>query len=426
MAGMVAADAVSLYIEGIMEKFPELVKSSYVLESRFKSTRAKKVSTKAFRLPMKYSRPEQYAGLSLDAGTLPLGDNSKWNQGTIVPFVGAVATNWTELVALVGRQVDGVAIRNIVDTQIADVADQVRNWRNKMLHTAGKGTIGIVSSVNAGTNVFTLSGGFGARLLGAGLTVEIVDPATDLTRGNVKVDYKSDFIGGTQTFGYTGADVAGATANDLVRIQGLTDGAPIAIYGLPYFINGSTTGTLLGITKLGAPYVVSNALDAASGQLSLPMFEALMSIIQSRLENQPMAGGFIHTHRSQLQSYKELGFALQTIPMPTGHAPNDLDLFFGGKDGEGYKMSGYPVTVDDHADNSALFFVQPDGWGRVSYADPFWYEANKGSKIYPIYDGTTGTPKTQYGATMIDSQQFFCDNVMAQGVISGLALPVYN
>jgi hypothetical protein len=72
----------SLEIEGIMRMFPELVKSSYALESRFKSTRATQVGTKSFRLPMKYSRPEDYSALDLNGGTLSMGD---FASGTMVP-----------------------------------------------------------------------------------------------------------------------------------------------------------------------------------------------------------------------------------------------------------------------------------------------------------------------------------------------------
>jgi len=36
---------------------------------------------------------------------------------------------------------------------------------------------------------------------------------------------------------------------------------------------------------------------------------------------------------------------------------------------------------------------------------PFWYDTGIG-KIYPIIDGSTGTPKTSFGATLIDARQY--------------------
>jgi hypothetical protein len=426
----------SLEIEGIMRMFPELVKSGYALESRFKSTRATQVGTKAFRLPMKYSRPEDYSALDLNGGTLSMGDFSKWNNGSITPYVGAVSTNWTKLVELAGVNKDNVAIVNVVDENMKDLAKQIRNWRNKLLHTNGKGWIATVASVNPATQTYTLQSGpntsggsFGARLLGPGLTIDVVNSATDLRRGSLTVNYKFDLLGQTQTFNYIGQDPGGVNG-DYIRVRGLVDGAPIGMYGLPYFINNSTAGTLLGIVKASAPYVVSNSIDCGGGQLTQPMVEALVNMIQQRLEDDPMAGGFFHWHRSQKQSYSELGFNLMTIPMANGTAPSELDLFFGGKGGgDTYKLMGFSTHMDDHADNTAIYFIQPDGWGRVGYGDggePFWYENPSGGKIYQIYDPATGLPKTQYGATMIDPTQFYCDNAMAQGVLTDLGLPAFN
>ncbi len=422
---MDATQIASLEIEGIMKFFPELVKSSYALESRMKNTRATAVGTRAFRLPMKYSRPEDAYALDLNQGTLGMGDSSKWTNGSITPFVYAVSTNWTKLVQLAGVTKDNVAIRNVVDENMADVAKQVRNWRNKLLHTAGLGTLAVVGSINGQT--ITTTGGFGTRLLGPGLNVQIVNPATNVSRGTVQVSYKFDALGTTQTFTTVGALPAGTAAGDYVRFNGLVDGAPIGMYGLPYFINNSVAGTLLGITKGTSPFVVSNTIDGGGGQLTQPLVRALINMIQQRLENDPMDGGFFHWHRSQRASYEELGFQLMTIPMPSGTAPSELDLFFGRDGGDTYKMAGYPTHIDDHADNTAVYFVQPEGWGKVTYGEgPFWYDALPNSKIYPIYDVATGTPKSQFGATMVDPCQFYCDNVMSQGALVDLGLPVLN
>ncbi len=423
---MDATQIASLEIEGIMKTFPELVKSSYALESRMKNTRATAVGTRAFRLPMKYSRPEDAYALDLNGGTLGFGDSSKWNNGSITPFVYAVSTNWTKLVQLAGVTKDNVAIRNVVDENMADVAKQVRNWRNKLLHTNGLGTLAVVSSI-AGQTV-TTSGGFGTRLLGPGLNVQIVNPNTNVSRGAVQIQYKFDALGTPQTFTTVGALPGGTAAGDLIRFNGLVDGAPIGLYGLPYFINNSTNGTLLGIVKATSPYVVSNIIDGGGAQLTQPMVRALINMIQQRLENEPMEGGFFHWHRSQRASYEELGFQLMMITMPSGQAPSELDLFFGGRDGgDTFKLSGYPTHIDDHADNTAVYFVQPDGWGKVTYGEgPFWYDAMPNSKIYPIIDVATGTPKAQFGATMVDPCQFYCDNVMSQGALVDLGLPVLN
>jgi hypothetical protein len=426
----------SLEIEGVQKQFPELLKFSTRLVSRLgKNIRTVQVGTKSYRLPMQYGRPADMRVGSLDNGVYPLGDASKWTNGTITPFVLFFGTNWTKLVELVGVAKDAVAIKNVVSKNMADLADQVKSGTNKLLHTNGKGTLAVVDTggVDTSNNIITVStNGFGARLLEAGMEVEIADPSSNLKRDHTyNIDYVQNVIGSTQKFHYTGSDATSAAAADLIRVPGVVDGAPICTYGLPYFINNSTSGTLLGITKSTAPYVVSNALDAGGGQLNQPIVEALINIIQGRIgsgENNPMAGGFFHWHRSQKSSYSELGWQLQTIPMPSGQAPNELDLFFGGGNGtDTYKLCGYPTHLDDHADNTSLYFIQPDGWGKVQYGDgPFWADPIPGSKIYPIYDPSTGRPTSAFGATMVVTEQYYCDNVISQGVLSNLGLPAFQ
>jgi hypothetical protein len=144
-----------------------------------------------------------------------------------------VSTNWTKLVELAGVNKDNVAIVNVVDENMKDLAKQIRNWRNKLLHTNGKGWLATVLSVNAATQTYTLQSGpntsggsFGARLLGPGLTIDVVNSSTDLRRGSLTVNYKFDLLGQTQTFNYIGVDPGGVNG-DYIRVRGLVDGAPI-------------------------------------------------------------------------------------------------------------------------------------------------------------------------------------------------------
>lgn len=431
---MQSTDIASLEIEGVEKMFPELLKWSTRLYSRLgQKVKKIQVGTKAYRIPFQYGKPAAMQVGSLDSGVYPLGDQSKWANGSVTPLVLFFGTNWTKLVELVGVAKDAVAIKDVVSKNMADLADQVKSGVNKLLHTGGKGTLAIVGTVTTGgtSTVSVSTNGFGARLLEAGMTVEVVNPGNDNKRGTYAIDWVQNAIGGTQIFHYSGADVGGATGNDLIRVVGCTDGAPICMYGLPYFINNSTAGSLLGVTKASYPQVVSNALDAGSGQINLPIVEALVNVIQGRLgsgDQNPMSGGFFHWHRSQKTSYRELGYQLQTIPMPSGKAPSELDLFFGGAEGgDMEKLAGFPTHTDDHADNTAVYFVQPDGWLKVQYGDgPFWADPIPGSKIYPIYDSATGRPTANFGATMVVTEQYACQNVMAQGVLTSLGLPAFQ
>jgi hypothetical protein len=193
-----------------------------------------------------------------------------------------------------------------VDEVMNDVTEQLANAREVLLQTDGSGTLGIVSSIDTVNQIYTLnSTPFGTRLLQAGLMVDIVNPATNLKRGSVTLDYNFNFLGSTQTFGYSTANVPGAQANDIVRVQGVTDGAPVSIYGLAYFISTSTAGSTLGITRANSPYMVSNGYNNGGAQITLPIFRLIINQIKQRIGKRGLKGQFFHTHPSQVASYEE-------------------------------------------------------------------------------------------------------------------------
>lgn len=188
---------------------------------------------------------------------------------------------------------------------MTDVAEQLANVREVLLQTGGAGTLGIVNSIDAAENQVTVnSTPFGGRLLQAGLTVDCVNPATNLKRpGSFTVDYNFDFLGSAQTFGYIGQGVPTAVANDILRVQGVTDGAPVFIYGLAYFISTSTQGTTLGVNRSNSPFMVSNGYNNGGNQITLPIFRLVMNQVKQRIGKRGLKGQFFHTHPSQVASY---------------------------------------------------------------------------------------------------------------------------
>lgn len=423
MAGMSATDIASLELEGVQEIINDLTLDDKQLDTYFNNSRAEKVGTIAYRIVMKWAKPGHFQMGSLDGATLPTGPGTKWQKGSVTPQVIMLPTGWTKLVELAGKKAPQVAITNVVDEVMNDVAEQLANVREVLLQTDGLGTLGVVTAVDAVNNVVTLaSQPFGSRLLQAGLTVDCVNPATNLKRaGSFSIDYNFNFLGSTQSFGYTGQGVPTAVANDILRVQGVTDGAPVGIYGLAYFMSTSTAGSVLGVTKANSPYMVINGYNNGGNQITLPIFRLIFNQVKQRIGKRGLKGQFLHTHPSQVASYEELGFQIQLIPLADGKAKG-LDLLFSGEK----SVDGFPIIENVRADQTVWDFIQPKAFGKVMFGDgPFWYDTGVG-KIYPIIDGSTGTPKTAFGATMIDPRQYFCDNFVAQARISQCGVPVGN
>src|SRR6185312_15974068 len=112
---MDVAQIANLTLEGVEEEIPKLVITDKTLAGQFKNSKAKRVSNRLYRIVMQIALAGgDSRAVALDGGALPLGSAPKWIAGGLTPTVVSVATNWTELAAMVGEKVEGVAIQNVV------------------------------------------------------------------------------------------------------------------------------------------------------------------------------------------------------------------------------------------------------------------------------------------------------------------------
>jgi hypothetical protein len=294
-----------------------------------------------------------------------------------------------------------------------------KQMTDALLQTDNKGTMATVASggVDAVNNTYTLEPlSFGARIVQEGQTVDVVDPTTDISRGSIKIKNRFHFLGGNQQITYAGADVAGATSADLIRYTGLTDGAPQSLNGLKGMVNLLTVGNHHGVAKTN-PYVQANGFDNGAAPITVPALALAKWQRMQRLNGQMLAGSFWWTHFSQYESYRELGYDKQTLPLSDGKAKG-LDLFFSGA----VTIDGDPVKYSPNAAQDIWYLLVSNGFGRVKYKDPYWARVF-GQKIYNFMDSATGRPKLKYGSTYIIPTQFYCDAVPAQSVITNCGLP---
>lgn len=413
------ADMASLLIEGITPQIPKLWLTDDQLATHFNNGRAQKVSNRAFRIIEQVALPGDSQALPLDGGTLPQGSSPTWLQGAVTPTVISLSTNWTELVAIMSDEANNnskIAVENAVATAVDGLVEMHKQWVDALLQTDGIGTLGTVSSVSAATKTVTLNATpFGARLVQVAQNADVVNSATNVKRGTYTIANRFQFIGSSQQFTYSSADVAGVGANDLIRYGGLTDGAPIGLNGLKYMVSTSTAGNLHGIPRTN-PFTVASGFDNGAAQITLPALALAKIQRQNRLNKKALMGSFWFTHDSQEESYKELGYDRQQYQVNGKAGP--LDLFFQGA----ITVDGVPIVTSPNADQTSWYLLQPDGFGRVKFKDPYWAMVN-GSKVYNFYNGQTGTPMLQYGSTYINPCQFYCDNAVSQAVISNCGAP---
>lgn len=414
---MNAASTANLYIEAISPRIPKLWLTDKMLYTHLNNGRAQQVSPRAFRLVMEDALPGDSRFMNLDGDVVPAGSSPDWLAGAVTPSVIASSTNWTELIELVGAKADDkVSIENAVARALNGLIEMEKQWTDALLQTDGQGTLATVSAVNAGTKTYTLNATpFGARLIQQGQTVDIVNAATNIKRGSLTIQNRFQLIGSQQQFIYNTADVAGAAATDICRYGNLTDGAPIGINGLKYMVSTSTQGNLHGIPRSN-PFTNASGFDNGGNLITLPALALAKIIRQNRLSEEALTGSLWYTHDSQIEAYKELGYDRQMYVV-NGKA-GSLDLFFSGS----ITVDGLPAKAGKNADQAAWFLLQPDGFGRVKFADPYWLLIN-GQKVYNYMDPNTGRPTTQLASTHVNPVQFYCDNPVAQAVISNCGAP---
>lgn len=410
------ASIANLTLEGVNNDIPKVLITDKSLAGQFKNTRATRVSNRLFRIVSQIALAGgDSRNINLDGGALPLGSSPKWLAGGVTPTTISVATNWTELTAMVGQKVDGVAIQNVVTEALANLTVMMRNWEDIGLHTDGTGLLGTLSGAPANKTVTMVPTLFGARNVEIGQTVDIVNPTGNVTRGSLTIDNKSAYLGSAQSFTYLGPDVAGATTNDIVRYGGLTDGVPKWINGLRYLVNTSTTGELHGIPR-STPQVVANGFDMGGSPITRSAIQLLLSQRRARISEDELGSSFWYTHDSQVQSLKEIGYDLSYVPLTGGEA-SKFDPFFRGEP----TIEGQQIKRGQHADQQAWYLLVPECFGAVKFSDPFWAMVF-GNRVYNTYNNA-GTPNLQYGSCYVNPKQYFCDNAVAQGVVSNCGVP---
>jgi len=414
---MNVASTANLYIEAISPRIPKLWLTDKMLYTQMNNGRAQKVSPRAFRLVMEDALPGDSRFMNLDGDVVPAGSSPDWLAGAVTPSCIASSTNWTELVELVGAKADDkVSIENAVARALNGLIEMEKQWTDALLQTDGQGTLATVSSVNTSTNTYVLNVvPFGARLVQQGQTVDVVNPATNIARGSLTIQNRFQFIGSQQSIIYNTAAVPGAAAGDILRYGNLTNGAPIGINGLKYMVSFSAAGNFFGIPRTN-PFTQASGFDNGNNQVTLPALALIKIIRQNRLSEEALTGSFWYTHDSQLEGYKELGYDRQLYPV-NGKATG-LDLFFQGS----ITVDGVPIKIGKNADQSAWFLLQPDGFGRVNFSEPYWLLIN-GQKVYSYMDPNTGRPTTQLASTHVNPVQWYCDSAPSQAVLTDVAAP---
>lgn len=428
MAGLSASSTIAVQLEVVQETIPFLVEKTDVLDKYIQDNgRARKVSTKSYRIAFQTAMPASVAKINLDSSqvALPAGGSAEWQQGTLTPLAFCVPIEWTKLAELAAS--GDVAIQNTVSVQLAQATDALRNFRDIFLQSDGTGKIATVKAVDLVNNIITLSGptdanpsGFGARLLKKNQFVQVFNgnalrPSGNQYGNSIQILKLNNTLGGTQSV-VVDSIPNGTAAGDLIRVDGVEDGGPIFVNGIPVFHSTSTVGTTLGIDRSNS-YIVANGIDNGGAQITQPILRLPFNQIRQALGDEGLKELLIHTHPAQIAAYEELGWNLQTIPLGDGKAKG-LDLLFAGKK----EIDGRAFIENIHADETRLDFMNMKAWGKVKWGNPpFWF-TQEGRRVFEIY-APNGSPTAGARSFLVDAYQNYCDNMKSISSITNCRVP---
>lgn len=426
MPALTAQQALPLQLEAFAPYIAETIEADGELARYLGNGNggATRVSLRSFRARLKTALASQVAFVNLDTGSFPQGVGNKYDQFLLSPVSYTIPVQYSQLAQLVGDG-ENVATDNAVTDTIADVARQSINFRDIFLQTPGDGSLGSVDSTTGGTFINLRSSltstidGRGAHLMKEQQTVQIMSAAYVL-RGTCTIQNVFKSLGSTQQI-QVDAIPGGVVAGDLVIVAGLPAGAPQGINGIPVFVSTSTVGNLYGISR-GLPYVVANGVNLSNtAQITKPVFRIAQNQIIQRLGVKKLKNQFWHTHMSQLQALEELGFGDSYVSLEGGKAKSYDPLF------ADFTINGRNIVLNPHGDQTRFDLLLKEAWNTIKWGQgAFWFKLRSGQMVFPVVDPTTGMPTAQEAMFWVIAEQWYVNNPVSQGGITGAKIPQGN
>jgi hypothetical protein len=401
-------------MEKVTTKVPVLYDFDALFYTKIKKRPVEVISERDMRIPMNL-RPGGYFGYyDPDGGDLGIGDGPTWDKAVINTNHFKFAIQWTKK-AEWGTDDSRKAVINAFRELMAKSMPEFSRQSDNQCHTSGNGVLATVTTVTPSAGVDTVvctTDGYGVRLLRHGQRINVysADLLTQRTATPVKISY---YDINSNTIKYP--SVAGSIATDVILPEGLTGASPTGLFGIPYHVSSSSTGTWLGYDRSTTPEIRANSVDASSGPLALAQPRLAINKVGNRVGINGRDKFIANMHPCQVAAYEELGQLVNLI----NKTPDDqaLNLYFG----DNMRMAGAPISQDYSWDKTRIDFLKMDTWGRAELHPAGFYEVD-GRRIFEMR-GLSGGVATSQVFYVVASWNMYTDNPAAQAYIYGLAVP---
>src|SRR3990167_200041 len=412
------ASVIATELEKVTTKLPEAYESDDKFFSNIKKADVEKVSYRQLRAPINIRPGGKFQYFGPNGSDLGRGGGPTYEKAVLQPVFMSQNIEYTKL-AQWGTDSDRKAIVNAVRKLTAGALVELRRQIDSQMMGSGNGVVGTISAVDAtvvGTDQYTLTAEFGARLVRFGQTIQVFDSTLATNRGNAEITFWDVANGIIKV----NANIAGATATDVLVVQGITSPASMpALYGVPYHHSNASTGTWLGFNRVSTPEIRSNGINGNSSALSWPLPRRAINTIGNRVGIDKNFKARAWMHPCQQQQYEQMGFNVSIIqkqPRQEG-----LNLYFG----DDMQMVGAPVMTHFNWSKERIDFVVDSVWHRAEIL-PIGFYTTDGRNIFELR-GPSGGVMTADIFYMVVGMQTYVDNPASTSYIYDLSIPAgYN
>lgn len=405
-------------LEKVTTKLPEAFESDDKFFANIKKSDVEKVSYRQMRAPIKIRPGGKFRYFSPNGSDMGRGGGPTYEKAVLQPVFMSEATEYTKL-AQWGTDGDRKAIINAVRKLTAEQLVELRRQIDSQMMGTGDGVVGTLSAVDAtvvGTDQYTLTAEFGARLVRYGQTVQVFSSTLATNRGSGEITFW-DVVNNVIKIN---SNVAGAVAGDVLVVDGISSPASMpGLYGVPYHHSNASTGTWLGFNRATTPEIRSNGINANSAALSWPLPRRAINAIGNRVGIDKNFKCRAWMHPCQQQAYEQMGFnvsIIQKMPKEEG-----LNLYFG----DDMQMAGAPVMPHFNWSKKRIDFVVDSTWHRAEIL-PIGFYTTDGRNIFELR-GASGGVLTADIFYMVVGMQTYVDNPAETSYIYDLAIPAgYN
>lgn len=418
---------IDVQLEAISSLLPQLLRDdNTVLWNKLENSPVEQIGERNFLMPFQLTQ-----GWVFGAVTSAGGDNMRGTGPTFGQMVGTftefgMATELTDRKIIIGGKTGSTTASGVKMSIAAQMSALPSEWNaamEAMMYSNGKTfcfTATAFATVLSATE-YTGDTVQGARLLRKGVPVSVYDSTGATLRANVfvqDIDYDARKV-------RLSAVVAGAAATDILTYGTFTGAQPAGLYGLKFWGDYSSVGTMLGVNRAAESEIRASGVAGGGAALSQDMVMQLYHKMSLR-SKESVAGMVGYLSNAQRSTIINSTQAIQKIELTGSGGKDIIDRLPSYKSMSFEWAGGMMFEAAPLQSNNRIDFINAKNYRKAVLYEPKFFEDAEGKKVHRVY-GTNGVPSFNQWVGYHGAFQVFNLIPRDTGIIDGLLVPAgYN